>query len=83
MQSDLWSAFDTLDAYPAKSFGEQPDIPLAMLAQLIKKIALTPAEIDSLPDNFSLSLQKYGLPDIFQPAGGWLEVQWGRASRSR
>ena len=76
MQSDLWSAFDILDAYPADRFSEQPDVPLGMLAQLIKKVALTPSEVDALPDNFSLSVRKYGLPDIFRPSSGWLEVQW-------
>jgi hypothetical protein len=43
---------------------------------LIKKIALAPAEIQSLPDNYSLSLGKSGLPDLFRPGSGWIEIQW-------
>src|ERR1700693_3763535 len=50
MQSDLWSAFDILDGYRSKNLGEHRELLLGMLAQLIKKIALAPAEIQSLPD---------------------------------
>jgi hypothetical protein len=76
MQSDLWSAFDILDVYPLGNRGEQRELLLGMLARLIKKIALSPAEIESLPNNFSLSVGKSKLPDLFRPKSGWIEIQW-------
>src|SRR5205085_287286 len=45
------------------------------LARFIKHTTLTSEEIRSLPDNYSLAQQKAALPDLFQPAAGWLEVQ--------
>jgi hypothetical protein len=76
MQSDLWSAFDILRAYPLEGLEEHRRILLNMLAHLMKKIALTPANVDSLPDNYTLAIGKSGLPDLFTSGAGWMEVQW-------
>jgi hypothetical protein len=76
MQSDLWSAFDILYAYPLEHFEEHRRILLDMLAHFIKKIALTPAEVEALPDNYTFAMGKSGLPDLFNRGGGWMEVQW-------
>jgi len=68
MQMDLWSAFDALAPVAAA----QPLLPL--MGRLIGKLALTPEEISSLPDNFAEARTSFGLPDLFAPNGGWIEV---------
>ena len=76
MQSDLWSAFDILYAHPLEPLEEHRRILLEMLAHFIKKIALPPVGIEALPDNYSLAVGKSGLPDLFEPRSGWIELQW-------
>jgi len=82
MQSDLWSAYDILYRY---KYGKQNDKNLlaehrfevlGLLGSLIRKIALTPEEIRSLPDNYSAARKTFGLPDLFGSNSGWLEVRW-------
>jgi hypothetical protein len=77
MQSDLWSAFDALAARQSPTrHAPTPDAAqlLAPLASLITKIALTPAEIAALPDNYAAARRSHGLPDLFAPNSGWIEV---------
>jgi hypothetical protein len=47
-----------------------------LLGRLIKKVALTPAEIRSLPANYSSAMDHQPLPDIFNKASGWVEIRW-------
>ena len=83
MQSDLWSAYDILGE-PLFPKGYPPELDarhaaaLDALARLIRKIALTPEEIQTLPDNYSAAMNTLGLPDLFSGKGGWVEVQWFR-----
>jgi hypothetical protein len=71
MQNDLWSAYDIL--YQFKHYKENGENELAehrlevlgLLGRLIRKIALTPEEIRSLPDNYTAARVKYALPDLF------------------
>jgi hypothetical protein len=81
MQSDLWSAYDILSE---PLFKEDRSMEREMrhaaaldaLARLIRKVALTPEEIQSLPDNYSQAKNALALPDLFNPHSGWVQVQW-------
>lgn len=80
MQADLWSAYDTL--YSTR-FSQQPmpeteqrRVLLDLLARLVRKIALTDREIESLPANYSVAAPLESLPDLFRNDGEWLEVSW-------
>jgi hypothetical protein len=47
---------------------------LALLAKFVHKLALTPAEIRSLPRNYSVG--DAALPPVFDTGSGWMEVEW-------
>lgn len=82
MQNDLWSAHDIVYRY--KHYKQRGENVLAerrleileLLGGLIVKIALTPDEIRSLPDNYSMAKAVNSLPDVFKSNSGWVEVQW-------
>ncbi|PYQ49895.1 MAG: hypothetical protein DMF78_17075 [Acidobacteria bacterium] len=79
MQSDLWSAYDTLvplSGTPARSQAAWMVLPL--LARLIEKVALTPGQIATLPDNYASAVRSQGLPDLFSEGSAWTEVVWFR-----
>jgi hypothetical protein len=80
MQADLWSAYDTLYStrYSQRPMPdtEQRRALLDLLARLIRKIALTDREIDSLPVNYSVAAPLQSLPDLFRNDSEWLEVRW-------
>ena len=80
MQADLWSAYDTLysTAYSQAAMPETSErrTLLDLLARMIRKIALTDREIESLPSNYSVAAPLESLPDLFRKDGEWLEVRW-------
>jgi hypothetical protein len=80
MQSDLWGAHDILFVpFPAadeKELGERRLATLDLISRLIRKIALTPAEIKPLPNNYSAAVQRHAFPDVFGKDSGWIEVLW-------
>jgi hypothetical protein len=83
MQIDLWSAYDILfhEYRYYKQNGENELLEhrlevLGLLGHLIRKIALTPEEIRSLPDNYSAARKTFALPDLFRGSSGWVEVRW-------
>jgi hypothetical protein len=80
MQSDLWSAYDQLHGEytrPDQNELEQHRRAIAdLLGRLIRKIALTPEEIRSLPDNYSAAMRRQSLPDLFAKDSGWIEILW-------
>lgn len=87
MQSDVWAAYDILftrNYYGGYGSAEARRIYLARyrllsrLARLVGKLALTPAEIQALPDNYALAAKRYPLPPLFAPESGWLETEWSR-----
>lgn len=80
MQADLWSAYDTLFStrFSQRPMPDtEPRRPLLdLLARMIRKIALTDREIESLPANYSVAAQRESLPDLFRKDSEWLEVRW-------
>jgi hypothetical protein len=82
MQNDLWSAYDIFSLYRNHAengqdeFPERGEIVLRLVGRLIRKIALTPEAIRSLPDNYLAARKRYSLPDLFSGSSGWVEVQW-------
>ncbi|MDQ3813352.1 MAG: hypothetical protein M3347_05320 [Armatimonadota bacterium] len=92
MQSDAWAAYDILfglNYYGGPGPGETRREEarrvylaryrlLSRLARLVGKLALTPAEIQALPDNYALAAKRYPLPPLFAPESGWLETEWSR-----
>src|SRR5262249_28601283 len=47
---------------------------LVLLAQLVKKLALTPDEIKALPDNYAAAAGRGQLPDLFGADSRWLQI---------
>lgn len=80
MQSDLWSAYDRLNyeyTQPQdRELEEHRRTIEDLLARLIRKIALRPEEIRSLPNNYLLTMHRQSLPDLFAKESGWIEVLW-------
>jgi hypothetical protein len=85
MQADLWAAYDLLQtASPPRSrqSGEAAERTkrierlLPLLAEAIWTLALTRAEIAALPDTYAAARRGQGLPDLFDPQSGWMEIQW-------
>src|SRR5580692_2187912 len=67
MQSDLWGAHDIL-FYPflskdEKELGQRRLATLDLISRLMWKIALTPEEIKSLPNNYSATVREHSFPD--------------------
>ena len=81
MQNDLWSAYDIIfryrhyDQQGERRFAQRRVDVLNLLGLWIQKIALTPEEIRTLPDNYEIARTEYVLPDLFGTAG-WVEVKW-------
>jgi hypothetical protein len=80
MQSDLWGAHDILSVpfqrADERDLGQLRMIVLDLISRLIKKIALTPEEIKSLPDNYSAAVREHSFPNVFAKESGWTEVLW-------
>jgi hypothetical protein len=83
MQMDLWSAFDRLGSVervrgPARSSMHitRATALRSQIARMIGQIALTPAQIAALPDNYEAARRTLSLPDAFHGAADWLEVAW-------
>lgn len=79
MQADAWASYDIvlharsgLSGEPAARAGEL----LPLLAQFIRKLALTPQEIASLPRNYREAQASLNLPPVFDESSGWIEIEW-------
>jgi len=87
-QHDLWAVFDWLASQP-EPYPTQRHALATRLAQIIRSVALSRAEISSLPDNYTLEVEAHTflshvsvnhpeaafLPsDIFQPDGAWVPM---------
>jgi hypothetical protein len=80
LQIDLWSAFDRLapeESRPRQMADRQQRAATLtpLLAALIRKVALTRAQIASLPDIYAAARPASVMPDLFSAGGVWLEVQ--------
>jgi len=78
MQADVWAAFDILDRHREFSgeLGDRKNELVPMLAQFVRKLALTPEEIAALPDTYAAAQRSEGLPPLFDGRSGWIEVEW-------
>lgn len=80
MQSDLWGAYDELSVGflpdDEKALGERRKVVQDLIGRLIRKIALTQAEIRTLPENYSAVVSQQSFPDVFGKNSGWVEVAW-------
>lgn len=80
MQSDLWGAHDELFSRflpdDERKLGERRKTALDLIGRLIRKIALTPEQIDNLPENYSSTVRRYKFPDLFAKDSGWIEIAW-------
>ena len=81
MQSDLWAAYDILlePLFPEDrsiELDNRHQVVLDLLGKMVAKLALTRAEINSLPDNYDAAGTKYSLPDLFSKNSAWIEIEW-------
>ena len=81
MQSDLWSAYDLIhwDLFPQDRgtiLDAHKKTISDLMAQFIKKLALSPQEIGSLPDNYAVARPHDSLPDLFSANSDWIELQY-------
>jgi hypothetical protein len=77
MQADAWAAFDILHRWQfGGELGDRRNELLPMLAQFVRKLALTPQEIAALPDTYAAAQRSRGLPPLFDKGSGWIEVEW-------
>lgn len=94
LQRDLWAVFDwTIEQLPARDrppyVHEKQELQVR-LAQVLRLLALTPAEIKALPDNYVQAVASgafakqydsvhpdhpFLAPDLFDPHGPWLCIQ--------
>jgi hypothetical protein len=77
LQHDLWVLFDRTAALPDKFDirAVRPEL-LRLVAEAIRRLALTPKEIESLPDNYELSATNAALKEfaggLFKAGSGWV-----------
>lgn len=75
MQSDLWAAHDVLAASQPRDQvhrGHREEL-LGLLARSVKKLSLSPREVEALPDNYASAHLPF---DLFAADGGWIEVEY-------
>ena len=81
MQCDAWAAYDIIfrsgnfRTGDDRQIGEHKEVLLSLLAHFIRKLALSSAEIRSLPANYAAAEKVKNLPALFSPESGWLEIQ--------
>jgi hypothetical protein len=81
MQSDLWAAYDVLyrthqSVKETSEFRARKNSLLTLLAQLIRRIALSRGEIRELPQNCIRAGEQNQLPKFFDSTSGWLEFEF-------
>jgi hypothetical protein len=88
MQADLWAVYDLFEAAQS-SMARRHDRSaegierrrriedvLPRVADSIRALALTRAEVASLPDTYAAAVRSRGLPDLFDARSDWVEVLW-------
>ena len=86
LQRDVWAVFDWADQPDRSHQAERREL-VARLAQLVRRLALSPDELAQLPDTYALALQNHEFPavpspahhneaflppDLFDPSGPWI-----------
>src|SRR5208283_5329731 len=59
-----------------KKLGDRRKTALDLIGRLIRKIALTPGQINALQENYSSAVRRHSFPDVFTKDSGWIEVAW-------
>jgi hypothetical protein len=94
LQRDLWAVFDwsvERAAYPEKpDYAKEKQELQTRLAEVLRRLALTPEQIASLPDNYAQAVasgefakrydpehrfRAFLPPDLFEPHGPWVELK--------
>ncbi len=94
LQRDLWAVFDwSVQQFPARDrspYTREKEELQARLAEVLRRLALTPEELKSLPDNYSQATASGAFakeydpanrqrpflpPDLFDPRGPWVCIQ--------
>lgn len=75
MQMDVWAAYDVLFAHGNIGDAKNRQQLHLLLAQFIRKLALSEGEIQQLKSNFSVASKNGALPNLFAEDSGWIEVQ--------
>lgn len=94
LQRDLWAVFDwSVQQFPARDrppYAKEKQELQARLAEVLRRLALTPEELKSLPDNYSQATASGAFakeydpanrqrpflpPDLFDPHGPWVCIQ--------
>jgi len=79
MQADIWAAHDILFArktFPKESsqlLGQRREALLSLLSRFLKRLRLSPEEIESLPRTYDLASTFHDLPNVFAHKSGWIE----------
>jgi hypothetical protein len=86
LQRDLWAVFDWADQPDLPDQAERRELQSA-LAPIIRRLALSPAELATLPDTYDRALQNHDFlaaydpaspnqaflpPELFEPNGPWV-----------
>jgi hypothetical protein len=89
LQRDLWAVFDW-SAGRAPGYETEKRELQARLAEVLRRLALTPPQIESLPDNYAQAVasgefakeydpdhreRAFLPPDLFEPQGPWVELE--------
>jgi len=89
LQRDLWAVFDW-SAGRAPGSGEEKRELQTRLGEVLHRLALTPEQIESLPDNYARAIasgefakeydpehrdRAFLPPDLFEPQGSWVELE--------
>lgn len=85
MQADLWAAYDMFHAFrlvatrarssESVELSRRAEGLLPLLADTIRDLALSRAEIATLPDTYDAGVRAGSLPDLLGPRSAWLEMQ--------
>src|ERR1700678_1484196 len=89
LQRDLWAVFDWSAGRAPGSEEEKRELQ-ERLAETLRRLALTPEQIGSLPDNYAQAIasgefakeydpehrdRAFLPPDLFEPQGSWVELE--------
>lgn len=68
LQRALWAVFDWAAPQPAYNYKAERLELMTRLAQVIRRLALNPGEIDALPDTYERAIRAEEFPSEYEPA---------------